>query len=423
MNWEAIWVDVNIATMDSSFVGGDEYGSIRDGALAVSEGRVAWVGRRADLPQGWKADIQHSCRGAWIAPGLIDCHTHLVHAGNRAHEFEMRFAGASYEDIARAGGGIASTVLATRAATADQLLQQSAVRLAHLLDEGVTTVEIKSGYGLATDSEEKMLRVARRLGEEFNVAVSTTFLGAHALPPEFNGRADEFIALVCEEMLPRLHAQGLVDAVDAFCEGIAFSPEQTRRVFAAARRLGLPVKLHADQLSDLGGGALVADAGGLSADHLEHVSENSVRAMADAGIVAVLLPGAFYFLRETRKPPIEWFRRYGVPMAVATDCNPGTSPCTSLLLMLNMACTLFGLTPAEALQGATCHAARALGIHRDAGILRTGMRADFNLWKIGHPCELIYAFGANPRIETFRAGKPVQNSLDHRVADIEITKK
>jgi imidazolonepropionase len=423
MNWDAIWVDVNIATMDPLRVGADDYGSVRDGALAVSDGRVAWIGKRTDLPQGWRVDTEHSCRGAWITPGLIDCHTHLVHAGNRAHEFEMRLAGASYEDIARAGGGIASTVLATRTATADQLLQQSAARLVRLLDEGVTTVEIKSGYGLATHSEEKMLRVARRLGEEFNVAVSTTFLGAHALPPEFNRRADEYIELVCEEMLPRLHAQGLVDAVDAFCEGIAFSPEQIRRVFAAARKLALPVKLHADQLSDLGGGALAAESQGLSADHLEYVSEDSVRAMAGAGTVAVLLPGAFYFLRETREPPVEWFRRYGVPTAVATDCNPGTSPCTSLLLMLNMACTLFGLTPAEALQGATCHAARALGIHGDAGILRTGMRADFNLWQIGHPCELIYAFGANPRIETFRAGRPIQNSLARRVADTEITTK
>jgi imidazolonepropionase len=405
--WDAVWLDVNVTTMDLSRGGADGYGTIRDAAIAVAGGRIAWVGRRVDLPQGWQAENEHACDGAWLTPGLIDCHTHLVHAGNRAHEFEMRLQGASYEDIARSGGGIVSTVRATRTATAEQLLQQSAVRLSQLIEEGVTTVEIKSGYGLDTLNEEKMLRVARRLGEAFNIGVRTTFLGAHALPPEFTGRADDYIALVCEVMLPTVAAQGLADAVDAFCENIAFTPEQTLRVFAAARRHQLPVKLHADQLSDLGGGALVAGAHGLSADHLEYAAEDSVRAMAAAGTVAVLLPGAFYFLRETRKPPVAWLRRYGVPMAVATDCNPGSSPCTSLLLMLNMACTLFGLTPAEALQGVTCHAASALGIQADRGKLQADMRADFALWQISEPGELAYAFGANPCLRTVRAGETV----------------
>jgi imidazolonepropionase len=402
VKWDSVWLNVNLATMQPS--PGDAYGSIRDAALAVADGRVAWIGKRADLPQGWQADTEYDCAGAWITPGLIDCHTHLVYAGNRANEFEMRLNGASYEDIARAGGGIVSTVLATRAASEDDLLRQSAARLAQMLVEGVTTVEIKSGYGLDTQTEAKMLRVARRLGEQFNVGVQTTFLGAHALPPEYQGRADDYIALVCEDMLPRIHSQKLADAVDAFCEGIGFTPEQASRVFAAARKLGLPVKLHADQLSDLGGGGLVAGAHGLSADHLEYASESSIRAMAQAGTVAVLLPGAFYFLRETRKPPLDWLRQYGVPIAIATDCNPGSSPCTSLLLMLNMACTLFGMTPAEALQGVTSNAAKALGIAGDAGTLVAGMRADFVTWQIAEPGELAYAFGANPRVDTVRTG-------------------
>ncbi len=404
MKWDAIWLDANLATIEPSHTGSDQYGSIPDAALAVAGGRIAWVGRRADLPTGWQADEEHVCAGAWITPGLVDCHTHLVHAGNRANEFEMRLDGQSYADIARAGGGIISTVRATRAASEEDLLRQSASRLAQLMSEGVTTFEIKSGYGLDTPTELKMLRVARRLGEAHGVTVRTTFLGAHALPPEYAGRADEYIELVCKEMLPQAAAADLADAVDVFCEGIAFSPGQTARVFAAAQRLGLPIKLHADQLSDLGGGVLAAKFQALSADHLEYTSQASVRAMAAAGTVAVLLPGAYYFLRDSRPPPIAWFRQYGVPMAVATDCNPGSSPCTSLLLMLNMACTLFGLTPAEALAGVTRNAAKALGVANEAGVLRPGMRADFVLWRIAQPGELAYVFGANPCVGIVRDG-------------------
>jgi imidazolonepropionase len=402
--WDAIWLNAKLATMDPVRAGNDSYAVIRDGALAVADGRVAWVGARSDLPAGWQADAEHDCAGAWVTPGLIDCHTHLVHAGNRAAEFEMRLGGASYEDIAKAGGGIVSTVRATREATEADLLAQSAQRLARLLAEGVTTVEIKSGYGLATEAEAKMLRVARALGKQHQADIRTTFLGAHALPPEYAGRADEYVDLVCEEMLPQIAKQGLADAVDAFCERIAFSPAQTLRVFAAAKALGLPVKLHADQLSDLGGGALAAGAGALSADHLEYSSEASIRAMADAGTVAVLLPGAFYFLRETRQPPIKSLRRHGVATAIATDCNPGSSPCTSLLLMLNMGCTLFGMTPAEVLAGVTRNAASALGASAEIGMLRTGMRADFALWQIVAPGELAYAFGANPCVGVVRGG-------------------
>lgn len=404
MKWDAIWLNAHLATMDPSLDGSDAYGSVRDAALAVTDGRIAWIGPRADLPSGWQADTEYDCAGAWITPGLIDCHTHLVYAGNRANEFEMRLNGESYEDIARAGGGIVSTVRATRSATEDELLQQSGIRLAQLMSEGVTTVEIKSGYGLETAAELKMLRVARQLGENRGVGVRTTFLGAHALPPEYAGRADDYIGLVCEEMLPAVAEHGLADAVDAFCESIGFTPEQTARVFTTARQLGLPVKLHADQLSDLGGGALAAKFRALSADHLEYVSEPSVHAMAAAGTVAVLLPGAFYFLHETRKPPVDWFRQYRVPIAVATDCNPGSSPCTSLLLMLNMACTLFGLTPTEALSGVTRNAAIALGLGADIGSLSPGLRADFALWQIAHPGELAYAFGANPCVSVVRGG-------------------
>jgi imidazolonepropionase len=394
MVWEALWINVNLATMDES-VSADGYGTIRDGALAVSDGRIAWVGKRADLPSGSSAAVEHDARGAWLTPGLIDCHTHLIYAGNRANEFEMRLAGASYQDIAKAGGGIVSTVNATRAASEDALVASGAARLHDLLAEGVTTIEIKSGYGLDTASEMKILRAARRLGRN-KVEVKTTFLAAHALPPEYAGRPDDYITMVCEEMLPAVVAAGLADAVDAFCEGIGFTPAQTTRVFEAARQFRLPVKLHADQLSDSGGAALVAQYKGLSADHLEFVSEASLRAMAAAGTVAVLLPGAFYFLRETRKPPIDALRQHGVPMAIASDCNPGTSPCTSLLLMLNMACTLFRFTPAEALAGVTRNAAKALGIDKQVGRLASGMQADLVLWKVAQPAELAYAFGANP---------------------------
>ncbi|MES2296501.1 MAG: imidazolonepropionase [Pseudomonadota bacterium] len=385
---DALFTNVHLATM------ADGYGQLRDGAIGVKDGRIAWIGPRAQAPQG--APLVHDCAGRWLTPGLIDCHTHIVHAGNRSDEFEARLNGASYEDIARAGGGIMSTVRATRAALDDDLLRQSAARMASLLAEGVTTIEIKSGYGLNLEAEAKMLRVARRIGATMPVGVATTFLGAHALPPEFAGRADDYIEEVCERMLPALADQGLVDAVDAFCERIGFSNAQTERVFEAARRLGLPVKLHAEQLSDQGGAQLVARFGGLSADHLEHLSQAGIDAMAAAGTVAVLLPGAYYFLRDTVPPPIAALRAARVPMAVATDCNPGTSPMTSLLLALNMACTLWRLTPEEALAGATIHAARALGLHGEIGSLELGKRADFALWEIARPADLSYAFGFNP---------------------------
>jgi imidazolonepropionase len=397
----AVWSNAQLATMAD--VTADHYGVIDDGAIAVEDGLIAWVGSRAALPASYRNAEHHDCNGAWITPGLIDCHTHLVYAGDRAAEFEQRLLGASYEDIARAGGGIQSTVKATRAASEDELLRQSAKRLAALLAEGVTTIEIKSGYGLDLISERKILRVARKLAGLASVEVKTTFLGAHALPPEFAGRADDYISEVCEHMLPAVAAEALADAVDAFCENIAFTPQQTARVFDAAQRHGLPVKLHADQLSDSGGALLAARYRAQSADHLERASAASLRAMANAGTVAVLLPGAYYFLRDTHLPPIAALREQRVPIAIATDCNPGTSPCTSLLLMLNMGCTLFRMTPAEALAGVTRNAALALGL-RDRGQLRAGMRADFVLWDIGHPAELAYAFGANPCVGQVFAG-------------------
>jgi imidazolonepropionase len=396
-----LWTNARIATMAADAP--QPYGLVDDGALAVEDGRIAWVGPRAELPAQLGGGTVHDAQGALVTPGLIDCHTHLVYAGDRAGEFEARLKGASYEAIARAGGGIVSTVKATREADEDTLLAQSLRRLRPLLAEGVTTIEIKSGYGLAEEAEAKCLRVARRLGMQERVAVRTTFLGAHALPPEFAGRADDYIATVCA-MLPRLHALGLVDAVDAFCETIGFTPAQTRRVFDAARALALPVKLHAEQLSDSGGAELAASYGALSSDHLEWLSESGARAMARSGSVAVLLPGAFYFLRETKLPPVALLRAHGVPIAVSTDCNPGTSPCTSLLLMLNMACTLFRLTPEEALAGVTRHAARALGL-ADRGVLAPGLRADFVLWDARSPAELAYAIGLNPCRATVVEGR------------------
>ncbi|MBX6421291.1 MAG: imidazolonepropionase [Nevskia sp.] len=399
--WDALWLNLHLATLELE----RGYGEIRDAALAVRDGRIAWLGPRQELPGGERAQIVYDGRGGWLTPGLIDCHTHLVYAGNRAEEFERRLAGEAYEDIARSGGGIMATVRATREASEDELLRQSAVRLRHLAGEGVTTVEIKSGYGLTIESERKMLRVARRLGEVCDLRVCTSFLGAHALPSEYAGRGDDYIERLCAEMLPALAAEGLVDAVDAYCERIAFSPKQVERLFARARELGLPVRLHADQLSDCGGGALAARHAALSADHLEYSSEDSIRAMARSGTVAVLLPGAFYFLREARRPPLPALRAHRVPIAMASDCNPGTSPCTSLLLMLNMACTLFGLTPAEALAGVTRNAARALGLQREAGRLAAGLQADLALWDVRHPAELAYAFGANPCSGRWRAGR------------------
>jgi imidazolonepropionase len=390
---------VNLATLE-----GEGYGEIPKGALAAKDGRILWLGREQDLPAGIEAAAEIDGEGAWLTPGLIDCHTHLAWAGSRTLEMEKRLCGVSYQEIAQAGGGINSTVRATRAASREQLYAAAEPRLKALMAEGVTTVEIKSGYGLDTATESRLLEVAKELGERNPVRVKKTFLGAHALPPEFAGRADDYIDLVCAEMLPEAQRRGLVDAVDAFCEGIAFSPAQTRRVFDVARKLGLPVKLHADQLSDLGGAALVAEYGGLSADHVEYTSEASALAMAKAGTVAVLLPGAFYCLREKQKPPVEAFRRHGVPMAVSTDCNPGTSPCTSLLLMLHMSCILFGLTPAEAVAGATREAAKALGLQDEIGRLAPGLRAELALWAIDHPRDLACYFGRNPLIRAFRPG-------------------
>lgn len=389
--WDAVWINVHLATMTVS----GSYGEIRDGAIAVRDGRIAWLGPRSALPP-YRTAVTHDGQGCWLTPGLIDCHTHIVYAGNRSDEFEARLNGATYEEIARRGGGIMSTVRATRAASEEALLAASLPRVRHLLAEGVTTLEIKSGYGLDMDTERKMLRVARRLASTLPVRVKTTFLGAHALPPEHAGEPDRYVEAVCNDMLPALAAEELVDAVDAFCEQIGFSAKQTARVFEAARRHGLPVKLHAEQLSDQGGAALVARYGGLSADHLEYLSPEGIAAMAEAGTVAVLLPGAFYFLRETKLPPVQALREAGVPTAVATDCNPGTSPMTSLLLAMNMACTLFRMTPQEALAGTTVHAAKALGMADQAGSLEVGKVADFALWEIERPGALAYAIGGNP---------------------------
>ncbi|HXH04748.1 MAG TPA: imidazolonepropionase [Candidatus Competibacteraceae bacterium] len=390
-HWDSVWLDVHLATLaeDSD----TPYGAIEDGALAVQDGHIAWIGPRAELPELADTVTVHSGHGGWLTPGLIDCHTHLVYAGNRAREFELRLQGASYAEIAAAGGGILSTVRATRAASETELLAAAAPRLTALLAEGVTTVEIKSGYGLELESELKMLRVARRLGETHPVTVRTTLLGAHALPPEYAGRADDYIERVCREMIPTAAAEHLADAVDVFCERLAFDLPQTERVFQAALEHGLPVKLHAEQLSNLGGSVLAARYGALSVDHIEYLDEVGVRAIAAAGTVATLLPGAFYFLREPQSPPVELLRRHGVPMAIATDLNPGTSPFASLLLMLNMACTLFRLTPEEALRGATLNAARALGLGASHGSLELGKVADLALWDIGHPAELAYQFG------------------------------
>jgi imidazolonepropionase len=400
--WDTLWVGARLATMRSG-----RYGAIERGALATTGAQIAWVGPEhalAGAPETLAREVV-DCEGRWITPGLIDCHTHLVHAGHRAHELEARLQGASYEDITRGGGGILSTVRATREASDATLARESSARLARLAAEGVTTLEIKSGYGLDTATELKMLRVARLLGEVGDIDVRTTFLGAHALPPELAGRPDEYIELVCTEMLPAVAAAGLADAVDVFCERIAFTPEQAARVLDTARSMGLPVKVHADQLSDGGGAALAARFGALSADHLEYTSEAGVVALAAAGTVAVLLPGAFYCLRESRLPPVAALRRQGVPMAVATDANPGTSPLTSILLATNMACTLFRLTPEEALAGVTVHAARALGLDASRGTLEAGKQADLAVWSIDVPAELAYRMGDNPLWRRVRRGQ------------------
>lgn len=390
--WDSLWLNVHVATMSDA----NSYGEIHEGAIAVKDGLIAWVGHQGQLPKNHSATHSYDGKGAWLTPGLIDCHTHIVYGGNRSNEFEDRLNGVTYEEISKRGGGINATVTATRLATEIELFEQSKVRVSRLLEEGVTTLECKSGYGLDLASEAKILRVARQLGEQLPVKIRTTFLGAHAVPPEYQGRADDYITLVCEQILPVLVQQGLVDAVDAFCEKIGFSASQTERVFQAAQRYGLPVKLHAEQLSDQGGAALTARYQGLSADHLEYLSEQGIAALAKAGIVAVLLPGAYYFLRETKLPPLAGLRAASVPIAIATDCNPGTSPMTSLLLAMNMACTLFKMTPLEALQGVTRHAAKALGVAQQVGRLVPGMQADFALWGVDRPADLSYAIGANP---------------------------
>ncbi|MFO1147942.1 MAG: imidazolonepropionase [Alsobacter sp.] len=372
-------------------------GIVDKGAVAVRDGRIVFAGPEADLPAAALAGAEAiDCEGRWITPGLVDCHTHLVWAGDRAHEFELRLAGASYEEVARAGGGIVSSVAALRAATEDRLVEETLPRLDTLIAEGATTVEVKSGYGLDLASEAKALRAARRLGSARPVDIVTTFLGAHALPAEAQGDKDAYIASVADIMLPAIAAEGLADAVDAFCEGIAFSPTQVERVFARARKLGLPVKLHADQLSNLGGAALAARYAALSADHLEHTDAAGAAAMAKAGTVAVILPGAYYFIRETRQPPVALFREHAVPMALATDCNPGTSPLTSLLLTMNMAATLFRMTVDECLLGVTRHAAQALGRLGETGTLEPGKAANLAIWSIERPAELVYRMGFNP---------------------------
>lgn len=390
-------LDLTAATMVES---PNPYGLIEDAAIAVVDGMIAWVGPRVDLPASFRSLPRNSLGGRLVTPGLIDCHTHIVHGGDRAVEFEMRLNGASYEEVARAGGGIVSTVKATRAATEDELLTQALRRVDVLIAEGVTSIEVKSGYGLDIETELRMLRVARAIMANRPIRVMTTFLGAHATPAEYAGRNDAYIDEVCIPALRAAHAEGLVDAVDGFCEGIAFQPDQIARVFDVARELGLPVKLHAEQLSNLGGARLAASYGALSADHIEYLDEDGVKAMAESGTVAVILPGAFYTLRETQAPPIDLLRKHGVPMALATDLNPGTSPLNSLLLTLNMGCTLFRMTPEEALRGATQHAARALGL-TDTGTIAAGQRAELAVWDIRHPAELAYRIGFNPFIPVF----------------------
>jgi imidazolonepropionase len=398
-NWDTVWQDVNLATMAT---GGAPYGQIKDAALAIKDGRIAWIGRRVDLPDNHKA-IVYSGNNAWVSPGLIDCHTHLIYGGDRIDEFELRLNGASYEEIARAGGGILSTVRHTREASADTLYALAHKRLQQFASEGVTTVEIKSGYGLNTETEICMLKTARALNERQPIDIVPTFLGAHALPPEYHDNRDAYIDLVCYEMIPQIAANNLAVAVDAFCEGIAFSPTEVGRVFTAACAHGLNVKLHADQLSDTGGGKLAAQFNALSADHIEYLSSTSAEAMAKAGTVAVLLPGAFYALRETRLPPVDLLRQHNIPIAIGSDSNPGTSPAYSLRLMINMACVLFQLTPEEALAGVTREAAGALGL-TDRGIIAQGKIADLAFWDIDKPAQLAFEIGGNRCIRVLKNG-------------------
>ncbi|MBB1438957.1 imidazolonepropionase [Shewanella sp. SG41-4] len=394
MSWDQVWIDVNVATMDTNIQG--TYGVIPQAAIAVKDGKIAWVGPRSELPEfDVLATPVYRGKGGWITPGLIDAHTHLVFAGNRANEFEQRLQGATYAEIARAGGGIISTVNACRDADEAELFELGRQRLNALAREGVTTVEIKSGYGLNTETELKLLRVARELGEHHHIDVSTTFLGAHAIPPEYKDNADAYIDLVINDMLPAVIAENLADAVDVFCENIAFNLEQTERVLTAAKQAGLQIKLHAEQLTNMGGSALAAKLGAKSVDHIEFLDEAGVKAISESGTCATLLPGAFYFLRETQLPPIDLLRQYKVPMVIASDFNPGSSPICSTLLMLNMACTLFRLTPEEALQGVTINAAKALGIDNNVGSITVGKQADFCLWDITTPAQLAYAYGVN----------------------------
>jgi imidazolonepropionase len=404
-DWQTLYLNVNIATMSD---GANSYGVINQGALAISEGKIAWVGKEVDLPSYDDTTVEViNGKGQWLSPGLIDCHTHLVYGGNRANEFEMRLEGKSYQEIANAGGGIVSTVTATRKASEQELLATALPRLTALHQQGVTTVEIKSGYGLDTTNEIKMLQVAGLLAEELPVTIKRTFLGAHALPTEYKDDADAYLDVVCDEMLPQVVNEKLADAVDVFCEGIGFSLEQTKRVFDAAQSHGLPIKVHAEQLSNLGASQLAANYDALSSDHIEFLDEAGIIAMKKSGMTAVLLPGAYYFLRETQLPPIELLRKHQVPMAVATDANPGTSPIHNIHLMLNMACTLFKLTPSEALAGVTCYGAKALGLGESKGQLSIGYDADIAVWNINQPAELCYQFGVNPLTTLVKNGQRV----------------
>ncbi|WP_170764547.1 imidazolonepropionase [Ruegeria lacuscaerulensis] len=389
---DQLFTDLHAATMAE---GSSAYGLIEDAAIAAVDGKIAWVGPQEDVPEVYAELPRTSLGGRLVTPALIDCHTHVVHGGHRAVEFEMRLNGASYEEVARAGGGIISTVTATREASVEDLIAQALPRVDAMLAESVSVIEVKSGYGLDRDTELNMLRAARTLPDHRPVRVVTSFLGAHAIPVEYKNRPDAYISEVCIPTLRAAHAEGLVDAVDAFCEGIAFLPDQLVPLFDAAKELGLPIKLHAEQLSNLGGAKLAASYGALSADHIEYLDEEGVQAMAEAGTVGVILPGAFYTLRETQTPPIDLLREHNVPMALATDCNPGSAPMTSLLLTMNMGCTLFRMTPEEALQGVTIHAARALGLG-DCGRIAPGLRADLAVWNVTHPAELAYRIGFNP---------------------------
>ena len=399
--WDLVLTDTSLATMQAD---AGAFGVIEDAALAISDGKIAWLGAKSDLPAKSSTETR-SLAGRWLTPALIDCHTHVVFAGNRAHEFERRLGGASYEEIAREGGGIISTVNATRAASVDSLIESATNRLDALMSDGVATIEIKSGYGLNRETELMMLEVARAIGNKSKASVVTTFLGAHSIPPEFKGHADDYIDLLTSDILPAAHEKGLVDAVDAYCESIAFSTKQIARLFDRASELNIPVKLHADQLSDGGGAELAAQYNALSADHLEYTSDRGVAAMAAAGSTAVLLPGAFLTLGETTRPPVERLREHGVPIAVATDCNPGTSPICSLQSCMTLATNLFGLTPEECLAGVTREAAGALGLGNDRGTLEVGKRADIAEWDIGHPREITYWLGLNPLSNLYVAGQ------------------